>query len=104
MGRNSGHIDGLTVRDSVVHSLAKCSDGYIDVVHSGTIRNIRVRNVPMSEVKMEKRGCALMLRNSGETLTICQRNDDSDVRVAANKTYSANDCVSRGKMLPFYNL
>ncbi|XP_066969115.1 piggyBac transposable element-derived protein 3-like [Macrobrachium rosenbergii] len=117
-GRDSGHIDGLTVGESVVQMLAKGtvpvgSDGYIDnfftslpllesfreanINLTGTIRKDRVKNIPLSDVRKKERGFAEIFRNAEETLTICQWNDKSDVRIATNKTDSESLTVSNCK-------
>lgn len=105
-GKDTGHIDTLTVGESVVTGLAKnfvpkLSNGYIDnffttlpllesfhkdnVSLTGTMRRDRVRSVPLTDFKKKPRGEAEIFSETEQALTVVHWQDNSDVIVATNK-------------------
>lgn len=117
-GKDTGYEKGRTIGESVVETLAKGvvptgSSGYIDnffttlpllesfrkdnVNLTGTIRKDKVKDVPLSNIKKSERGTAELFADRDKCILVCQWNDNSDVKVATNKTDNASLAMSKCK-------
>lgn len=110
-GKDSGYVEGLTIGESVVQSMAlkvvpPGSSGYIDnyfttlplmvsfleanINLTGTIRKDKVKSVPLSDISKGERGDAELFIEEGKKIAVCNWNDNSEVRMATNKTDTAS--------------
>lgn len=117
-GKDTGYEKGRAIGESVVETLAKGvvptgSSGYIDnffttlpllesfrkdnVNLTGTIRKDKVKDVPLSNIKKSERGTAELFADRDKCILVCQWNDNSDVKVATNKTDNASLAMSKCK-------
>ncbi|KAK4299709.1 hypothetical protein Pmani_028025 [Petrolisthes manimaculis] len=117
-GKDSGFEEGMTIGESVVSAMAKGtvptgSNGFIDnffttlpllkafkeadIGLTGTIRKDKVRSVPLSDIKKKERGVAELFQEKEKQIAICLWNDNSDVRMATNKSDSASLSMSKCK-------
>ncbi|KAK4314976.1 hypothetical protein Pmani_013759 [Petrolisthes manimaculis] len=118
-GKETGYEEGLTIGESVVETLSKGtvpkgSNGYIDnyfttlpllesfrkadINLTGTIRKDKVRDVPLLlNMKKKERGYAEMYRDNDKNIAVCQWNDNSDVKVATNKTDTVSLAMGKCK-------
>ena len=68
-----------------------------DINLTGTVCEDKVKDVFLSNIKKSERGTAELFADKDKYIVVCQWNDNSDVKVATNKTDNASLGMSKCK-------